>query len=83
MTPNPPKKQIKCEEPIGECLEKFAVLETQTNTIIKQNDAIFNKLNTICPQVMENSWWIEKIKWAFVIIATTGFILGVVSLAFK
>ena len=61
------------------CFARFAVLETQQKTMMKQNDEILKKLNDVCPAVRENSWWIEKIKWGFVMVAVVGFALGIVS----
>lgn len=67
----------KC--PQAECIKKFAVLETQMKQVIAQNAVIIRKIDGMCPSVRENSWWIEKIKWGFVMIAVGGFVMGVVS----
>lgn len=59
--------------------ERLAVLETKMDNVIKQNDSIIIKLNVICPAVKENSWWIERIKLGFVLLAFSGLGLGVIS----
>lgn len=69
---------VECSEKTS-CFERFAVLETNQDNMAKQNDRIIGKLDDICPAVRENSWWIEKIKWGFVMITVAGFALGIVS----
>lgn len=64
----------------AECIRKFAVLETNQNNMTEQNKSIIEKLDLIVPAVKENSWWIEKIKWGFVMVAVVGVVMGVVSL---
>lgn len=62
---------------------RLARLEVRMGTVMSQNDRILVKLDDICPQVRENSWWIERIKWAVVLIAVTGVGLGIVSWAMR
>ena len=56
-------------------VEKLAVLE--------QNKIVIKKLDEIVPSVKENSWWIERIKLCFVLLAGTGLGLGVISWIWK
>jgi hypothetical protein len=60
------------------CIKKFAVLETQQAVMMEQNNHIIGQLEEIVPAVKENSWWIEKIKWAFVFVAIVGVVLGII-----
>ena len=69
---------VDCSEETS-CFERFAVLETNQRNMSKQNERIIEKLDDICPAVRENSWWIEKIKWGFVMVAVVGVALGIVS----
>ena len=69
----------ECDE-MQRCFERFAVIETKLDNNIKQGDRIIKMLDVISPSVKENSWWIEKIKWGFVMITVIGVGLGIVSL---
>ena len=68
----------KCSEEAS-CFERFAVLETNQANMTEQNRSIITKLDLIVPAVKENSWWIEKIKWGFVMVSVIGVVLGIVS----
>jgi len=67
----------------AECIKKFAILETKMTNIEGQNKKIIGKLDDICPAVKENSWWIDKIKCGFVLLAVTGLGLGIISWVWK
>lgn len=73
---------LDCSEQ-PECIKKFAILETKMDEVQDQNEKIFLKLDAVCPAVMENSWWIEKIKWGFVFVAVVGVVMGIVSWAMR
>ena len=64
-------------------VEKLAVLETKMTTVEEQNKIVIKKLDEIVPSVKENSWWIERIKLCFVLLAGTGLGLGVISWIWK
>ena len=67
---------MTCEN--NKCFERLAVLETNQNNMTKQNEKIIEKLDVISPLVKENSWWIERIKLGFVLLAFSGLGLGVI-----
>lgn len=61
------------------CFARLAVLENQQMMMMEQNDKILEKLDDICPAVRENSWWVEKLKWGFVMVAVVGVAMGIVA----
>lgn len=58
--------------------ERLAKLETMMATVVEQNSCILKKITEIQPKVMENSWWIDKVKWAFVLLTVSGLGLGII-----
>ena len=59
--------------------KRLLKLELQMEIIIRQNNKIDGKLDKILPAVIENSWWIERIKLGFVLLAFSGLGLGIIS----
>ncbi len=65
--------------PIG---EQLVTLHLKTDIALTRLKRIETKLDTVYPKVIENSWWVNKLKLAIVAIAVTGVILGIVASAF-
>lgn len=61
--------------------ERLAAIEVKVSIMCKQMAHVHTKLDMIIPLVIENSWWVGKIKWAFVFIAVVGVIGGIVTFA--
>lgn len=57
------------------------IKERLDNGISQTVTKIYDKLNDIAPKVQENSFWVDKIKWAFVWVAVIGVCGGLVSVA--
>lgn len=68
---------IDCSEE-ATCFGRFATLEANQKNMADQNKSIIEKLDLIVPAVKENSWWVEKIKWGFVMVTILGVVLGIV-----
>ena len=63
--------------------KRLLKLELQMEIIIRQNNHITKKLDEMIPSVKENSWWIERIKLGFVLLAFSGLGLGIISWIIK
>ena len=63
--------------------ERLASIEVTTKFNCKQLTSLHSKMDLIVPSVKENSWWIEKINWAFVFITVVSVIGGIVTLAIR
>jgi len=59
--------------------ERLASIEVKLDVVCKRTAA----LDELVPLIIENSWWVGKIKWAFVFIAVVGVIGGIVSYAWN
>lgn len=59
--------------------ERLAAIEIKLDIVCERTAA----LNKLVPMIIENSWWVGKIKWAFVFVAIVGVIGGVVSIAIR
>jgi len=59
--------------------KRLLKLELQMEIIIRQNKHVIEKLDKMSPLVKENSWWIERIKLGFVLMAFSGLGLGIIS----
>ena len=59
--------------------ERLATIEVKLDIICKRTE----RLSRFVPQIVENSWWIEKIKWGFVFITIVAVAGGIVTLAIR
>ena len=59
--------------------ERLAAIEVKLDVVCKQTSV----LNELIPKILENSWWVGRLKWAFVFIAVVGVIGGIVTLAVR
>jgi len=57
--------------------ERLAALEVKMDIVCKRTEVLDN----LIPLIVENSWWVGKMKWAFVFIAVVGVIGGIVTIA--
>lgn len=57
--------------------ERLAAIEVKLDVVCKQTSV----LNDLIPKILENSWWIGKIKWGCATLAIVGVIGGIIKYA--
>jgi len=55
--------------------ERLAAIEVKLDVVCLRT----KKLDELVSQIIENTWWVGKIKWAFVFIVVVVIIGGIVS----
>jgi len=57
--------------------ERLAAIEVKLDIVCKRTAA----LDKLIPQIVENSWWIGKIKWGCATLVIVGVVGGIVKYA--
>jgi len=58
-------------------------LELNMEIIIRQNNKISQKLDDILPSVIDNSWWINRIKLGLCVLFVSGLGIGFINWMIK
>ncbi len=62
--------------------ERLSCIETEIKHIGPSLDKIWEKLDEMCPKVIENNWWIQAIKRSILALSVSGVLGGIITTAY-